>query len=411
MARKRSTFGWWSGLQNAGRDGVHWTDVVLVAAICVVPLVAAYKIWQNAEALLRTFVVIVLLGAFVRGRARDEAKQFIDNFRTPFGILALVAIAYVLVSSLWASPVLGPDMKYLYPTVGALRSFWLVLAAAIVASRLADVPSERVHRWLAAATALGLALLLVEISANFPITRRVAHTVEDGQVNPNVIALSLLAWPAIGTLVVQNRKLAALALWVLTGLVVAIGHSGAAVLGYAVGSATVALAWLSMPLAIWSGTIAAVGGLLLAPFFGTAASALMEFLPARLLSGAHPLERIEIWQHHAASIYQAPVFGIGFRGLGGEHPHNAALQIWLDFGAVGVMLATGLIALTGAALLRSTSMRRPFVLACATAIYANAYVSLGMWEGQWLAIELLVAVFAIHGLNESRDLPRSRKAR
>jgi O-antigen ligase len=201
-------------------------------------------------------------------------------------------------------------------------------------------------------------------------------------------------------LVVQRRRSAALALWILAGVVVAMSNSGAAALGYAVGSIMVALAWVSTPVAIWTGMIGAVAGLLFAPFAGSAASMLMEMLPANFAKGAHPLQRIEIWQQRAASIEDAPLFGIGFRGLGGEHPHNAALQIWLDFGVVGVVLAAGLVILTGIGLLRSRTICKPFALACATAIYANAYVSFGMWEGQWLATELLVAVFAIHALRE-----------
>jgi O-antigen ligase len=399
-----------SDARRFGWDGVHWTDWCLVAVLCAVPLVAAYKIWQNAEVLLKTAAAIVLLGAVFRGRLREEVKRFVDNFRTPLGVLALITIAYALASSLSASPVLGPDMKYLYPTVGALRSLWLLVAAVIVANRLAEIPSERVHLWLAAATALGLMLLLFELAAKFPITRRIASTVRNGQINPNVVVLSILAWPAIATLLVQRRRAAALALWMLAGVVVVMSNSGAATLGFAVGSTMVGLAWFSTPVAIWTGTIGAVAGLLFAPFVGRAASILMQVLPAGFAKGSHPLRRIEIWQHHAASIEEAPLFGIGFRGLGGEHPHNAALQIWLDFGVVGVTLAVGLVALTGAALLRSQANFKAFALACATAIYANAYVSYGMWEGQWLAIELLVAVFAIHGLNELRG-PRVQEAR
>jgi exopolysaccharide production protein ExoQ len=390
-----------SDARRFGWDGVHWTDWCLVAVLCAVPLVAAYKIWQNAEVLLKTAAAIVLLGAVFRGRFREEVKRFIGNFRTPLGMLALMAIAYAIASSLWASPVLGPDMKYLYPTVGALRSFWLVIAAAIVANRLGEIHSERVHLLLAVATAVGLVLLFVEIAAKFPVTRKIASSVRNGQINPNVLTLSMLVWPAIATLLVQRLRIAAVALWLLAGAVVGMGSSGAATLGYALGSILVAIAWFSAPLAIWTATTSAIAGLLVAPFVSSAAGVLMQFLPTDFAKSSHPLRRIEIWQQHGASIEQAPLFGIGFRGLGGEHPHNAALQIWLDFGAMGVILAIGLVALTGAALLRSKNSGKPFALACAGGIYASAYVSYGLWEAQWLAIELLVVIFAIHALRES----------
>jgi O-antigen ligase len=71
------------------------------------------------------------------------------------------------------------------------------------------------------------------------------------------------------------------------------------------------------------------------------------------------------------------------------HPHNAALQVWLELGAVGAALAAALAWLLGVAAARATC---PAAAAGALASGAvTAMLSFGAWQAWWIAAGLLAA--------------------
>lgn len=146
---------------------------------------------------------------------------------------------------------------------------------------------------------------------------------------------------------------------------------------------------------------------------GTAVGAV---LPA---SAAH---RVAIWRFTAERIYERPVLGWGldnarripggttpawiFLGQGQPpvqwpeahnlplHPHNAALQIWLELGAFGILATIALLLLTlrGIALLPGPA---PVQAAAAGSLVAGLLVaglSYGVWQSWWVAALWLSAV-------------------
>jgi O-antigen ligase len=128
------------------------------------------------------------------------------------------------------------------------------------------------------------------------------------------------------------------------------------------------------------------------------------------LSAVH---RLYIWQFVAERVWERPLFGWGFDAsaqipgadsltpIGAPsisvHPHNAALQIWLELGAVGAVLSALLIAATVLKLARSDAER--FTLATATAALASGFVvaslSFSIWQSWWLGSLVLVTVWVV----------------
>jgi O-antigen ligase len=113
--------------------------------------------------------------------------------------------------------------------------------------------------------------------------------------------------------------------------------------------------------------------------------------------------RVEIWSRVSTLIAEHPLIGHGFgtgRILGRPsvadipvpvpfmHPHNGMLEMWLELGLVGVMLALGIAAMIfcGVMALLSTSIVALAVvgatLACSSVFW---FVSFGLWAGWWLA--------------------------
>lgn len=138
------------------------------------------------------------------------------------------------------------------------------------------------------------------------------------------------------------------------------------------------------------------------------------------------LHRMLIWDFTAARIAERPVLGWGMEASrtipGGRgnppaaildrmrvtdparrawfaephvqvlplHPHNGALQVWLELGAIGALLAAVLAWLLGAAAARAPS---PAAAAGALASAGvTAMLSFGAWQAWWVAAMLLAAV-------------------
>ena len=78
------------------------------------------------------------------------------------------------------------------------------------------------------------------------------------------------------------------------------------------------------------------------------------------------------------------------------HPHNAALQIWMELGLIGAVAA----ALVWAAVFSGLSRPRPSAPAAAACAATTAYltfgaVSFGVWQEWWLALGAVCALISI----------------
>lgn len=153
-------------------------------------------------------------------------------------------------------------------------------------------------------------------------------------------------------------------------------------------------------------------------------------VPAESLapSAAH---RLLIWEFATTRIGERPLFGWGMeasRAVPGRdahpspealarfgvgypaaarwellplHPHNAALQLWLELGLPGAMLGAALAVLLGLAAARAA---RPDVAAAMLAAGAvTAMLSFGAWQEWWVGAELMAAA-AVAGLPPRRSV-------
>ena len=78
------------------------------------------------------------------------------------------------------------------------------------------------------------------------------------------------------------------------------------------------------------------------------------------------------------------------------HPHNNAIQIWLELGIVGALIPALLIAylLRGLARPELEAGARAMVLATLTSCLVVAFLSYGLWQGWWLGALWLATAFA-----------------
>jgi O-antigen ligase len=192
----------------------------------------------------------------------------------------------------------------------------------------------------------------------------------------------------------------------------------AGALGLTAGAAAALLTRFCRPCARWSLAAILVAGVLAAPWLPRTV-----LQPDRMseLSAVptQDMPRLYIWAFAAERIAERPLLGWGMNasrevpGGKGEivdnirsrtygevmplHPHNAALQAWLEMGLVGALLAAAL----GVRIVLMTTQPalEPRRAAAATGLVVTALVqfalSYGAWQSWWLASIFLAVAFLV----------------
>lgn len=340
----------------------------------------------------------------------------------------LLPLGWLLASAAWA---LEPGRA----ATTALTLGLYVLLGAMAARAVAEQPPHRLRavlRCLGWGLAAGIALALADHASGHWL-RAAVRGMSPAEAPPNlpfglkpavsVIAVLLplaLCLPSSHPAVLPSVvRWALLPLGVATVLWLPAESAKIAVLA---GLAAMAAAWL---LGAWvaraAGALLAVA-VLAAPLLLGAALPRLPALDALPPSAAH---RVLIWDFVLERIGERPLLGWGGEasrsvpggrdtfgtatlerfGLGGSvprawfegvraqrlplHPHNAPLQIWLELGAVGALLAAGLLLWLG---WHGAALHAPAAAGLLTSGGVVGMLSYGVWQAWWIGVLLLLAV-------------------
>ena len=86
------------------------------------------------------------------------------------------------------------------------------------------------------------------------------------------------------------------------------------------------------------------------------------------------------------------------------HPHNAAIQLWLELGAIGVIIFSLVLWFAIQPLRRISSSCLFIVSATAVGVIFTSLVSFGFWQETWLGIIGMVIIcfkVTLHGLDDN----------
>jgi O-antigen ligase len=304
------------------------------------------------------------------------------------------------------------------------------------AARALQDSDDATRRGLTVALAIGLAIGLMAAAIDALTGNAIRAGVRGLAEAPATLAFGLK--PAASVMALLLPLAVALpwprlprALLLLGGAGVLVALPGdtakiAAVLGLAVAGAT-AIAPRIVPRLVGAGLAATI---LAMPLFAAAIPALpVDRLPITAL------HRMMIWDFTGARIAERPILGWGMEASrtvpGGRdsatpaqldrlrvtdparrqwfglpavqtlplHPHNGALQIWLELGAIGALIAAGLAWTLGIAAARSPCP--PAATGALASAAITALLSFGAWQAWWIAA-MLVAVAVCAGLARSR---------
>ena len=334
-------------------------------------------------------------------------------------------VAWGLISSLWT---IEPRRSLLI----ALRLTGLFAAGlALIAGSSEIRAPRRLVACLLAGFVLSLPLAVAQYATHglltAPLARRAfieptLNTIEDG--------FGLLLPPLCAALLLRRQRIAAAALGLPTVAVIFLLVGDAARIAFMLGIAAAA------PLYFWRKRVTRVAAIVSVAFILAAPLALPPLAgiaPVRADAEAVKFSawhRLEIWSFVGSKIAQKPLLGWGLdssRAIPGGnapipdapdgqqwlplHPHNAALQLWLELGAPGALLFALFVAWVWLALERAPWP--PLYAAAAGSSLVTALIvgfgSYGVWQEWWIATEFLT-LFTILAMSRlvSQLMPDTR---
>ena len=336
--------------------------------------------------------------------------------KLPVG-LAVAAAVWAGLSCLWT--VAEP--------AAALRSVLACLALALLgvgglgaARRLTEPDRHRLGRALVAGVALATAVLLVEVASDYLLIRSLTAWRHGGLGPDNPQALEsrgavvvlLLLWPALAVAGRVWRRVA-LPLLLLAGAALIGEGKYASILALAGGGAAAlpVLAARRHGRALLAAGLVAV--VLAMPLIGALLPSEAALERGELFNSAR--HRVVIWHFALDRWAEHPLRGWGMEAAralpGGEeealvtvagtvhhyqrlplHPHNGALQVWLELGLPGALL---LAAVLGLVVTRLDAGAGPRAAALGAAVVVGC-LSFGLWQGWWQSCWWLTALaFAV----------------
>ena len=344
--------------------------------------------------LVPLFLTVVLLtGALLVLAARAFDRRIMDV--TLPGVLLFGLLVWAAISIFWTTDP-GAAIPKFSGTVA------LVVAGLVFLSACSPFGDNQQRFCLAgnclALCILGGALVLVPVwTADEPDP--LVH------FNRGLGFLAIAIWPAIA---VATRRLFGVALYALPFCLFFAFESNAALAAMLLGGAAFAAVYAAPRISGRAMVSVIAAYMLAAPVIHK------DVPPPGILSlidlpqSAH--HRLVIWSYTTDRIVERPLLGWGFyasrrvseitsakpleRSL---HPHNVALQLWLELGTVGGLLGAALFAAIADRVRRLSTDRLRLAAAAASCIsaFTIAQVGYGLWQSWWLAALFLCAGFVM----------------
>lgn len=353
---------------------------------------------RSAPVWLGAALLISIVGWVFSHDYRKILFRFRDLLQEPLAWVSLVFMIFAAASLLWG--------EHDAVAIFALGELILPLAAALLLHfTLPRHIPKRVIIIAAVVFGLSCLLILADIATGMAIRKLFGLRAATLVFNRPTITLLILYCPlAMHLHKVGELKLAML----LGGLLLAVlvfGDSGAAVLGAAVGAFMFLLSRISKRTALVLLGGGLLLGLVIAPYAGDIAARNIPKTMLSRLKGAHAKERIQIWQSFGAVVQKRPILGTGFgtstelasdsvadevpqkrrRMLSSWHAHNALLQVWIEMGLVGALIAGVFVVLLVRSVGSMEGLDLGLGVAAVSAAAAILMVGHSPWQGWWVA--------------------------
>lgn len=389
--------------------------VLSAAAVLMVPTAALQPRWLTIVAALAA------LGAILEHAGRGEWPRL---HRSLTWLLAALVV-WAAASTIWS---IAPDRSI-------SQAFELFLFAAglsillSTARNLDEAGRVILEKFLMGGLTLGLLFVLSELA-----TGGIVHAAFNGflasdgteltrtmnlfELNRASSVISMLVWIAVIPVWRRFGWRGAVIFVLVSGFAISQLQPGSPFFAICAGAAMFALAWFRPRFAMMALLFAVVASLLVIPFIPNLQPILTDLIGSLGLSEFSLHHRMAIWQFASEHSMSRPFAGWGLDSsrligvgqvatvndapnLGSRsvdilplHPHNALLQAWLELGVLGALILAALFASVVVAIQRNMPGRleRAAAYATFTAVFINAELSFGIWQGWWISCLALLAI-------------------
>lgn len=300
-----------------------------------------------------------------------------------------------------------------------LKAIWAVtLVFTINLDPLDETFARRATRLFVFGFAASIAFLGLETLLGFPVFGTVLGWDEDkivGDVGASMAPFAILAPIFLLALyrMFANVLLCLTAYAVLFGLLL-VSPMSAAFLALVVATLGFGLVWLFGPRLIVPLQILGAAYILFSPLAVAELPTTKQLRASDIQLPESWGHRLNIWHFAAGESLDSPVFGQGFRASRGYsdvrnvqgdnrqlmplHPHNFALQIWLELGVLGILILLWIWWAVTRVLLVLFQRAPPDVSAAIVATFLALIVvsslSFGFWQTWWQSVMATTAVVA-----------------
>ncbi|HEX5453545.1 MAG TPA: O-antigen ligase family protein [Stellaceae bacterium] len=338
--------------------------------------------------------------------AADRTAGRLAGLRAPAVLLGGI-LAWGALSAAWS---IGPDRS----GIMALRLAGLFAAALALAGAGICIRAPRRLAWcLAAGIAVAVALAFFDLLSGGALSRLVTvRPFAETRLNQLSACLALTTLPLAALLFCRGRPRLALLAGAAMAACVGMLDDTTAKLALAASLPIAALVWWRPPATARIIAAIAVIGILTAPLtlpMPAHSPAVFARVDGFKKSAGH---RLLIWSFAGERIVERPFAGWGLDSSrlipGGKveirpgqqwlplHPHDAALQVWLELGAPGAALFALLVGLLWRRL-GAAAWPPPYAAAAGGSLTAALVIAMsgwGIWEEWWLAT-LSLCLFAV----------------
>lgn len=333
------------------------------------------------------------------GKAPRTPARYIALFGALFGALIVLS----LLSCLWTIDLSLTASRAIRLLGEGIIGFALIDAAG----RIDADGQQRVIIGLIAGVALGAMVVLVDAVLHHSLiaSLRPARPTPT-EFDRGATTLVVLVWPLLIYLLDRRNRRLAIAVALAVILVVGYLMSDAAKLALAVGVAGAIFVfwgrdWVTKPLQYILPL-----GILIMPLLAISLPSPETLIQDRPFAKASALHRLVIWQFTGRRILERPWLGWGLetsRDLPGAdhsyqvdhlpgappmvalslHPHNGALQIWVELGVIGALLAAGLLFFMTQQGARLNAVEQAGFYGGLLSVLVIAMLSYGVWQSWW----------------------------